>query len=98
MRVSLIQKLVREGEVAAGDIVRLWSTLDTESWMLDTTQVPIGWKIRFDCELNQDEFLAPDMRVFTSRQSVLDLVSAASLPGEKMMAEHIKKWSQLSLA
>ena len=42
MRVSLIQKLVREGEVAAGDIVRLWSTLDTESWMLDTTQVPLG--------------------------------------------------------
>ena len=34
MRVSLIQKLVREGEVAAGDIARLWSTLDTESWML----------------------------------------------------------------
>ena len=97
-RVALIQQLVREGEVAAGDIVRLWSTLDTESWMLDTTQVPIGWKIRFDCELNQDEFLAPDMRVFTSRQSVLDLVAGATLPGEKMMAEHIMKWSQLSLA
>ena len=49
------------------DIIKLWTTLDTESWMLDSLQVPLGWKIRFDCELNQDEFLAPDMRVLTSR-------------------------------
>ena len=40
--MSLIQNLAREGEVAAGDIVRLWSTLDTESWMLDTTQARLG--------------------------------------------------------
>ena len=93
MRVSLIQKLVREGEVAAGDIVRLWSTLDTESWMLDRLQVPLGWKIRFDCELNRDEFLAPDMRVLTSRQGIMDLVDSAKTPGEKVMAEHIRLWA-----
>ena len=65
--------------------------------MQDGHQVPMGWKIRFDCELNQDEYLSPDMKVYTSKQDVLNLVAAASLPGEKIMAEHIKKWSQFSL-
>ena len=91
-RVALIEQLIAtEHEVE--DIVRLWTTLDTESWMLDRLQVPLGWKIRFDCELNRDEFLAPDMRVLTSRQGIMDLVDSAQTPGERIMAEHIRRWA-----
>ena len=57
------------------------------------SQVPLGWKIRFDCELNQDEFLAPDMRVLTSRKGILDLANTAQSPGERIMAEHIRRWA-----
>ena len=55
-------------------------------------QVPLGWKIRFDCELNQDEFLSPDMKVFTSEEEMMQLVKNASTPGHKIMAEHVQNW------
>ena len=54
-RVSLIQNLAREGEVAAGDIVRLWSTLDTESWMLDNTQARLGCSYSTDSMTEDDQ-------------------------------------------
>ena len=65
--------------------------------ILPCQQVPLGWKIRFDCELNQDEFLSPDMRVFTNKQHILQLADRAELPGEKAMAEHIKSWAAKQL-
>ena len=95
-RVAMIQKLIQD-QHPVDEIYKLWTTLDQESWMQDSHQVPLGWKIRFDCELNQDEYLSPDMKVYTSKQDVLKLVAEASLPGEKIMAEHIKQWSQFSL-
>ena len=76
-------------------IYKLWTTLDSESWMLDTTQVPLGWKIRFDCELNQDEYLSPDMRVYTSKEEVLGLITKASTPGQKRMAQEVQTWADL---
>ena len=91
-RVALIEQLIAT-EYEVEDIMKLWTTLDTESWMLDRLQVPLGWKIRFDCELNRDEFLAPDMRVLTSRQEIMDLADSAQTPGERTMAEHIRRWA-----
>ena len=55
-------------------------------------KVPLGWKIRFDCELNQDEFLSPDMKVFTSEEEMMQLVKNARTPGHKIMAEHVQNW------
>ena len=95
-RVALIQQLIQD-EHPVSLIYKFWTTLDTESWMLDTHQVPLGWKIRFDCELNQDEFLSPDMQVYRSKEAVCQLVKSASLPGEKVMAEHIRQWSQFKI-
>ena len=93
---SLIVYELRQGPLLK-ERLKLWNTLDTESWMLDTHQVPLGWKIRFDCELNQDEFLSPDMQVYRSKEAVCQLVKSASLPGEKVMAEHIRQWSQFKI-
>ena len=55
-KVAVIRHMV-EHHYTTQQILRIWNSLDTESWMVDNTQVPLGWKIRFDCELNQDEYL-----------------------------------------
>ena len=81
-------------------ILKIWNSLDTHSWMVDNTQVPLGWKIRFDCELNQDEYLSPRMEVLKSREEIIKLgcsLSTSSEAGEKLMADYIEKWEKLSV-
>ena len=97
-KVSMIRHLIdKQGPLE--HIIRLWRSLDTESWMVDNHQVPLGWKIRFDCELNQDEYLSPRMEVLKSREDILSLASVTSQSDEsdKLLAHYIEKWSSLKV-
>ena len=97
-KVSMIRHLI-DKEYSTESISRIWNSLDTESWMVDTQQVPLGWKIRFDCELNQDEYLSPRMEVLKSRDDILKLTSLTddSDESDKLMSHYIEQWSKLSL-
>ena len=97
-KVSMIRHLI-DKEYSTENISRIWNSLDTESWMVDTQQVPLGWKIRFDCELNQDEYLSPRMEVLKSREDILKLTSLTddSDESDKLMSHYIEQWSKLSL-
>ena len=98
-KVAVIRDLI-DKDGSTQDVLRLWNSLDTHSWMVDNTQVPLGWKIRFDCELNQDEYLSPRMEVLKSREDILKLgssLSASSEAGNRLMADYIEKWEKLTV-
>ena len=98
-KVAVIRDLI-DKDGSTQDVLRLWNSLDTHSWMVDNTQVPLGWKIRFDCELNQDEYLSPRMEVLKSREDILKLGSSLSVSpeaGDRLMADYIEKWEKLTV-
>ena len=98
-KVALIRDMIDQ-HYSTQHILRIWSSLDTHSWMVDNTQVPLGWKIRFDCEENRDEYLSPRMEVLKSPDDIVKLgssLSTSSEAGDKLMADYIEKWKQLTV-
>ena len=98
-KVAVIRDMIDQ-QLPTHHILRIWNSLDTDSWMVDNTQVPLGWKIRFDCELNQDEYLSPRMEVLKSREDIVKLgssLSTSSDEGDRLMAEYIDKWEKLTV-
>ena len=98
-KVAVIRDLIDHNQ-STQHILGIWNSLDTDSWMVDNTQVPLGWKIRFDCELNQDEYLSPRMEVLKSREDILRLgssLASSSDDGDRLMADYIDKWKKLTV-
>merc|ERR1719244_599850 len=92
-RVSLIQFLIKEG-TPPEEIIKAWNTLELEGWMRDDKNLPLGWKSRYDLELDEYHYLSPLMQVVTSESDLCSLITDPHLVSEdeRTMVEHLKKW------
>merc|ERR1712142_938944 len=77
-RRAAIEHMIRE-DFDHQTIFRMWSTLDTEGWVVDDDRLPKGWRVRSKDRLKdnwQFYFLSPQMEIFKSNKAVLDFISA----------------------
>ena len=74
-RRDAVEFMIKNG-YAPKSIYNLWNSLDSEGWLLQSDQIPAGWRVKYYPALHDYKYLTREMNIIHSTREALLIVKS----------------------